>query len=408
MPGYSLPVALALLAALAACSPPAADPAPTPTPPPAPTHTPQPTATPAPPEAAHGLYADYALSFDPASGAWAAQSPAGDAAARWNPEENAWEYDFDVIGGDERITVFDAATFPEKFRDIATNWLTASDADWALYQEFVEASRAHFFEREGITQEVSSMTGINENLRSLWGMIYWAQNNKERVIAEQLMPVVTPQELRMILEDEPLFQSWGEKQETDKGSRAFLYGHRGLTIGGIGGPYSYDSDNYGPILGREDFRTPRSPLGGIDGGDLALLARLFPDDPTTLVTIVSMKTPPDGGFTQTHALYAQALVLEENYTLPAGTTCYAARAGEIYNSRPLPVDYHVQPLGSVAEWMDRLGFNLYFGHGDLNVDRAGLNAIACLHPQSGLEVVTWFSNYTINTGRTSVIWPWQQ
>jgi hypothetical protein len=121
-----------------------------------------------------------------------------------------------------------------------------------------------------------------------------------------------------------------------------------------------------------------------------------------------MKTPPDGGFSQTHALYAQAIVLGENYTLPAGTMCEATRAGEVYHAQALPVDYQIPPLGSIDDFINFLGANLSYGHSDLNIDGNGLDVSSCLHPETGLETVLGFSNYTINTGRPPVVWPWQE
>lgn len=49
---------------------------------------------------------------------------------------------------------------------------------------------------------MAALGGINADLRSVWGMIYWLQNNKDRVIAEKIMPVISPEEIRIMLIDE--------------------------------------------------------------------------------------------------------------------------------------------------------------------------------------------------------------
>ncbi len=105
----------------------------------------------------------------------------------------------------EGISIFDANTFPEKYREIAKNYLTATDAQWAEYQRFVEAARGKFFDEQGITDEVAAIKDINPKLQSLWGMIYWVQNHKDQVIAEQITPVITPGEMRIMTEGENTF-----------------------------------------------------------------------------------------------------------------------------------------------------------------------------------------------------------
>jgi hypothetical protein len=318
------------------------------------------------------------------------------------------QIDLTELATAESINIFDANTFPGQYKEIATNWLTATDAEWQQYQEFVEAARANFFEKEGIADEVAAIPGINEELRSLWGVIYWVQNNRDEVIANQIMPVVTPYELRTILEKEPMFLSWVGKEDVNGQKKNFRYGLSSFAAGDKDSPYHYSSQNYGSILGREDFQAGRVPTLGVGGSDLVLMSRLFPDDTNTLVTILSMKTPPDGGITQTHVLYAQAIVLGRDYTLPAGTLCKAARAGEVYHAQPLPVDYHIRPMGSVEDIFNFLGFNLQFYHGDIDIDGAGFNVDACLHPETGLEIVTGIADYTINKGRAPTFLPWQQ
>jgi hypothetical protein len=169
-----------------------------------------------------GLFSNYNEVYSPQDAAWVTINTSNDTVAAWNSKENKWDYRYEALAKDERINIFDANSFPDKFRDVAKNWLTATDEEWKMYQEFVEASRAEFFQKEGITDEVAAMTGINENLRSLWGVIDWTQHNVDQVIADKTMPVVTPSELRIILEDEPVFTSWAEKEKVNGQKKHFF------------------------------------------------------------------------------------------------------------------------------------------------------------------------------------------
>lgn len=332
-----------------------------------------------------------------------------------NPSSGEFEQlSMDEIAADESINIFDANTFPEKFRDIANNWLEASDEEWALYQEFVEASRAEFFEQEGIAAEVAGLKDINPNLQSLWGIIYWVQHNREQVIANQMMPVVTPSELRMILEDEPAFESWQEEKQVPEGRAIVFYGFGNLAFYP---PFEYNSQTHGPILGRKDLVIPnRNPTDHAEG-NLAIVARLFPDDPDVVVNLVHMRTPPEGTYPYENTLYADIVVLDDNFVVPAGTVCEASSGyGDTLDPEVLPLGIVLGPpkigggnRASLEEIIGSLGKNISISH-NVGESVGGLNIISCQHPTVGLEIETEMRGF----GTADLLderfapWPWQE
>lgn len=363
-------------------------------------------ALPSKPTATPGLFSDYMEVYSPQDQAWVAVNQEQDVAASWNSKDSEWSYRFETIAQDERIDIFDANSFPDKFREIAKNWLTATDEEWQMYQEFVEAARADFFEEQGITSEVAAMTGINENLRSLWGMIYYIQTHREEAIANRLMPVVTPTELRTILEDEPSFQRRDDEKKIPEGTVSVSYGLNSLAFYP---PYEYNSSTHGTILGRIDVSIGRDLSPGADG-ILAAMALPLPNNPNYVVELLAMKAPQGGGYDYDHILYADLVVLDENYILPEGTTCLVARVGEQVHAESIPSSQNIPPPTTIDKMYDALGTNVLVRH---VVDLGStLGGGACADPTTGLEVATEYSaRIRGGAGWHDTMfspWPWQQ
>lgn len=275
-----------------------------------------------------------------------------------------------------------------------------------MYQEFVEAARADFFEEQGITSEVAAMTGINENLRSLWGMIYYIQTHREEAIANRLMPVVTPTELRTILEDEPSFQRRDDEKKIPEGTVSVSYGLNSLAFYP---PYEYNSSTHGTILGRIDVSIGRDLSPGADG-ILAAMALPLPNNPNYVVELLAMKAPQGGGYDYDHILYADLVVLDENYILPEGTTCLVARVGEQVHAESIPSSQNIPPPTTIDKMYDALGTNVLVRH---VVDLGStLGGGACADPTTGLEVATEYSaRIRGGAGWHDTMfspWPWQQ
>lgn len=390
-----------------------------------PTITPQPVATtqptPLPPSQDAGLYADYSLALDPATNVWVVHNSAGELAASWNSQVMDWEYDFETIARDERISIFDANSFPDRFNNIARNWLTATDEEWLLYQEFVEASRAEFFEQEGITDAVAAMTGINEDLRSLWGIGYWIQRNREQAITEQLACLVTPQEFSSILEENS-FARWSTRIIENENGVKIIQGH-GINAA-IGGGNEYNSETVGPILGRNDFRVG-SIKADSASGNMLCVAQPFPDDPARLIPIINMRAPQDGKDPafgdlisetgQQYFLYAMLFVLEENAAMPAGTMAFVSRTGEPIHPASLNMEIEIGLPEFRHDGDPRQGLFDAIGGGATTISFIGktrndITLWSIIDPQTGLQVAIGMSrgDAAIDVDGWPYAWPWQQ
>lgn len=270
----------------------------------------------------------------------------------------------------EGISIFDINSFPGQFRGLVKNpeaLESATQAELRQYQRFIEAARAKFFEEQGIADEVAAIKGINPEHRSIWGVIYWMQSNREQAITGGIIPVLSPLELDAI-KDEPTFQPWRQSVTLPSGTRAPFYYGRNLTDA---------------------------------SGDIAFMGRLFADDPNTLVTILHMETPPEEIFPYAHVLYADVVVFDENFTLPAGTNCQAARVGQAVHAQSLPVDVHIglpddysgRDVPITREtYIEAIGANVTISHlVGLSVD-GNLAVTSCTHPDVDMGVETQFGS----------------
>jgi hypothetical protein len=333
-----------------------------------------------------------------------------------NPVSGEFEQlSMDEIAADASIDIFNANSFPERFRDIANNWLEASDADWQLYQEFVEAARQAFFSREGVTkQELGSITGINENLRSLWEVGYWIQHNRERAISEQLTCLATPQELLTLLQQEPRFDDWSTGIfKNENGERMGQTHGSGATINNSG---TYNSENVGPILGREDIATT-APIPTAPSGNLLCLVQPFPDDPNRLIALVNTRAPLDSDSVQQHSLSAMLFVLDEQYSLPAGSMAFVSRPGEMVHLEALPEEvlvglpdfqYESSPRQGLFDALGSgAGTSSFMGKGKIE---GNVTLWSGFDPKTGLQVgvaMSRGSNAELVDG-WSPAWPWKQ
>ena len=312
------------------------------------------------------------------------------------------------------INIFDANTFPERFRDIANNWLTAPDSDWALYQEFVEAARANFFEEQGITDEVAALTDINPNLKSLWGMIHWVQHHKEQVAGQQMTPVVTPNE-RLLLMKGTYFNFWSDKE-----TGGSLYGFGEGDYNPL--PGYFTSENLGPILGRTDVDIFREPYYAANG-DLALIEQL-PNDPDKALVVISMKSPLENGQSQRYELFG-AIVSFKEIVLRGGDTVLGASPPETYPpagvTLPSGSELKLPPLHLVdGSLLSRdtlfrlLGENItiitYRTKADLSLpDGTTLRVYYLFDPVTHMELVGGINDYgqlDDSLERPPFTWPW--
>lgn len=303
----------------------------------------------------------------------------------------------------EGINIFDAHTFPEKYLDIARNWLTATDEQWAEYQRFVEAARAKFFEEQGIIEEVAAMTGINENLRSLWGVGYWIQHNRDAAISGQKACLATPRELLTIFSSEPTFVSWQEEKKVTGGKISLSYGLSSLAFFP---PFEYNSDIHGALLGRKKVFLERD-LSDSANGDLLCVAQPFPDDPTRLIPILHMRPPPESNAPNQHVLYADMAVFDQNYTLPVGSICLTSRPGEQVHAEGLDKDRKINPPGNPDQFFNAVGSSVTISHA---IVVGNPSILACADPRTGLEIITEFSTWMPAKDLDQFFspWPWQQ
>ncbi|MDA1330293.1 MAG: hypothetical protein O3B43_04405 [Chloroflexi bacterium] len=305
------------------------------------TQTPDPSPSPATPTSFPDLFPDYQVVFNSQTKLWEVQNQLGNAVAEQTADSASqdtaeWQINYEELAKDERINIFDANTFPEQYQQIANKWLeyakthtiAETEAQWQDYQVFVEAARNTFFAKEGISSEVAALSDINPNLKSLWGVIYWVQNNRDQAVSEQIMPVVTPSELKTIIEEEQGTEFWEDS--------GVYYGQPAYpreTTAGIS--QWWDASQAGLTLGRTDLERLQVPNSFDLYGDLALLARFSSNGQDTVLTITHAQATPDTSGHH-HRLYVQALPLDPNFTLQVGDICNMGRVGVKLHPEPLP------------------------------------------------------------------------
>jgi hypothetical protein len=220
-----------------------------------------------------------------------------------------------------KIDIFNESTWPEKYKDFWDGgWLNSKEADRKAFQQFIEKVRTAFFAKEGMTDEVTKMTEIRPELRSIWGMICWAETHKDEVIKNQTFIPVTPTELEWIMTDPTLAYNptWPEDVLAWKGVILDTNQEGPRAVYGIHNPSNetyYSSDNFGmPIAGKDgSVVVPRSPYDAILG-DLAALGYVGGGE--SRVNLLLMNVLDKDGF---HHLAAPAVSLDGNLVAPKGS-----------------------------------------------------------------------------------------
>jgi len=100
------------------------------------------------------------------------------------------------------VNIFDTNTWLKEMQDFWNiNWLHSRNPERSNFQADIVAAREQFFKKEGIADTVAAMTNISEDLRSLWGMIYWEQTHKKEIMENHMYIYVTPWEMDKIRTD---------------------------------------------------------------------------------------------------------------------------------------------------------------------------------------------------------------
>lgn len=79
------------------------------------------------------------------------------------------------------VNIFDANTFPDKYKAMAANPFSGTAEQQADYQSFLEAQREAFFVKQGIKDVVDRMAAsgkIDPRQKNLWGMVYYESLQK--------------------------------------------------------------------------------------------------------------------------------------------------------------------------------------------------------------------------------------
>lgn len=267
-----------------------------------------------------------------------------------------------------KVNVFKEATWPEKYKKFAEGgWLNATEAERQEFQAFLEKSRAAFMAKEGI--DTSRYEKINENERSLWGMIEWYLKNPDRIKTENLKIIVTPTEYENSLLN-PIF-NWNSREE---GEISYI----------VNGPFidgdSYNTDLTGrPIAGRDNLDLPRGGIESASGTFLGL-GVVGADENQGKVGIMDVID-----MTGKHNLFIFAIP-EDDLVLEKGYICYDFHTGGAFIlKQDLDVGQSWKEWGRTDDWLltKAMGKNvrILFGYAVDIQDH-----FACPHPVLGGEM----------------------
>jgi hypothetical protein len=263
----------------------------------------------------------------------------------------------------EKIDIVDVSTWPEKYLSFWDGgWIFSKESVRQEFQTFMEKSRAAFFEKEGITDELAKLTEIRPELRSLWGMIYW-KNNKDKSVGSQTFIPVTPTELEWMMVD-PIFttcdafwpevHAWNGEIITDQQEPYATY----LAI------HACNRDNFSsdvfdmPISGKDgSVVVPRAPFDRIIG-DLAAMG--YVGGEKSRVNLLLINLFDENGF---YHLVAPAVSLDGNMIAPKGSPCPEEGGGDpvIFLTEDFKIDqfqdYHGKKY-TAEELLELLGRNM--------------------------------------------------
>jgi hypothetical protein len=210
-----------------------------------------------------------------------------------------------------------------------------------------------------MTDEVAKMTEIRPELRSLWGMIDYAETHKDEVIKNQTFIPVTPTELEWMMTDPALeqFPTWGEDILAWKGVILQQGGPR--AVYGIHNDFDlrfYSSDNFGmPIAGKDgSVVVPRSPYDAILG-DLAALGCVGGGENQVYLLLMNVL---DKDFF--HHLAAPAVSLDGNMVAPEGSPAVNSH-GVVFLTQDRKIDQLQDYRGrkyTVSDMFELVGKNM--------------------------------------------------
>jgi hypothetical protein len=203
---------------------------------------------------------------------------------------------------------FSLETFPDRYKKVALDPVSSSDQEWQEYHAFILAVREEYFKRENITTGIEGIKNINEELRSLWGMIFWIQHHLDDEGTRKLDIVITPVEYRTMLEEPTKIFS------ESSGDRSGSYGIENWNFSGLL-KYYYDSTNVGPIMGREDIKTGRPTFYGMHG-QFAAIGAVSGNEIGTNIALVDMVS--SSGY---QVLVPILISWEKNFVIPKGSAC---------------------------------------------------------------------------------------
>jgi hypothetical protein len=192
----------------------------------------------------------------------------------------------------EKANIFNAETFPDMFKKIAKDPASSTDKEWQDYQVWTEALRESFFKQEGFTIDLKNIIDP-ENMTSLWKMLSWQENNKDKVVKENIIVLVTPEEIVNALQNyQQIVPYWeGTLFEGDGFRKYGLFGRRSKSDLSSDNPFEldlgypfFDSDHIpGLLLNRKDSKIPRGQYFQVVGDVAGVAQARFGREDETIV-----------------------------------------------------------------------------------------------------------------------------
>ncbi|MGA2111678.1 MAG: hypothetical protein ABSG98_05955 [Anaerolineales bacterium] len=298
--------------------------------------------------------------------------------------------------GNSQYDIFQPETWPEQDLIVAKDPVSATDAEWKDYKDFLDKTRWAFLGKEGISQDfIENLPGIDKELSSLWGMVYWEQTHKQEVVDKKLLIQFSPSEYIYLLEHPT-------EVPYDPDSPNYFFDL-------IGGGFS--SGEVGGILGRSGVYIPREYFEY--DGDLAAVGTMTYGDPGNAVLIIHARNKAGS----IHELQP-VVVLFEDVTVPAGTGCVCwvpPGMTRVMDVRPLPAQGRLE---KVSGWVTDREYSLEDFLGgidsvvgaiplgiDLGLGRSAGTYANCIYPELHVEVA---QQVTILWKTPVGSWPWEK
>jgi protein-disulfide isomerase len=316
----------------------------------------------------------------------------------------------------EKANVFDAETFPDRFKKVAEDPASYTDKEWQDYQVWTEALRERFFTQEGFTVDLKNIIDP-DHMTSLWKMISWQEINKDKVVKEDIRILVTPKEIvDALVNPQQIVQSW--RGVINAGVREYgmfvIFPNEPTDFWSLVYPYFNSTNVPGLLLKRKMVEIPRDGYGRVTG-DLVGVAwgRYGREDETIILIHVLDKS-------EKHALFP-LIIPNGKIIIPEGTYCIDGAnhpVGETADkhSKPLtlPKDLTYKGRYSPEQLLALLGKVITVNPVNTTNDTSmeyvlmkkygivGLNNI--LHPYFGMEMGGWIEGG--GWENPSPKWPW--